>query len=317
MIKISFPNQIKIFKFQFFLESQNKLFLSEFQGASLRGGFGYAFKTTACLEKGKGLCSSCQRQGECVYGYIFETTPAQDSAYLRKLNDIPRPFVIEPPDDSKRFYDEHEVFAFNLILIGRAAEYLPYFIFAFKQLGMMGLGRNRGKYILSKVLDERGKEIFNEHDDVIRHNGYHRRLSDSNEEIKRIRIKFMTPTRIKINKDLVVKPSFNILVKALLHRISALSYFHCGVKLELDYRKLIDLAGTIKQSEMNVRWMDWKRYSTRQKTSMNLGGFTGDAVYEGDLGVFMPLLYMGEKVHVGKNCTFGLGKYEIVEEGKA
>jgi CRISPR/Cas system endoribonuclease Cas6 (RAMP superfamily) len=42
-----------------------------------------------------------------------------------------------------------------------------------------------------------------------------------------------------------------------------------------------------------------------------MGGVVGEAVYEGDLGPFAPLLALGEVLHVGKGTGFGLGRYEI------
>jgi CRISPR/Cas system endoribonuclease Cas6 (RAMP superfamily) len=46
---------------------------------------------------------------------------------------------------------------------------------------------------------------------------------------------------------------------------------------------------------------------------MRMKGFIGEVVYQGDLTKFYPLLKIGEYIHVGKNTTFGLGKYEIVK----
>jgi len=34
----------------------------------------------------------------------------------------------------------------------------------------------------------------------------------------------------------------------------------------------------------------------------------------GDLGDWLPLLRLGEFVHVGKGATFGLGKYELKQD---
>ena len=44
---------------------------------------------------------------------------------------------------------------------------------------------------------------------------------------------------------------------------------------------------------------------------MKLGGFLGRISFKGDLEEFLPVIKAGEYLHVGKACTFGLGKYEI------
>lgn len=45
---------------------------------------------------------------------------------------------------------------------------------------------------------------------------------------------------------------------------------------------------------------------------MALGGLVGEAAYEGDFEPFWPFLVFGQWTHVGKNATFGLGRYAIV-----
>jgi hypothetical protein len=64
----------------------------------------------------------------------------------------------------------------------------------------------------------------------------------------------------------------------------------------------------------DLRWVDWERYSACQDGRMKLGGFVGTATFEGELDVFMPLLRLGEVVHVGKGTAFGLGKYRLMED---
>jgi CRISPR/Cas system endoribonuclease Cas6 (RAMP superfamily) len=61
----------------------------------------------------------------------------------------------------------------------------------------------------------------------------------------------------------------------------------------------------------NIRWRDWERYSARQDTRMKMGGFVGKVNYRGDVGEFLPLLRLGEILHLGKGTGFGLGRYEI------
>jgi len=44
---------------------------------------------------------------------------------------------------------------------------------------------------------------------------------------------------------------------------------------------------------------------------MKLGDFVGDIVFAGNLNEFLPYIKMCEFLNVGKNSTFGLGKYKI------
>jgi hypothetical protein len=60
----------------------------------------------------------------------------------------------------------------------------------------------------------------------------------------------------------------------------------------------------VKFVKDNLRWVDWERYSSRQDTKINLGGLlVGEATYEGDLAEFMPLIRLGELIHVGKGTV--------------
>ena len=93
--------------------------------------------------------------------------------------------------------------------------------------------------------------------------------------------------------------------------MSSLSYFHCGQLWDADFRGIIAAAEAVEATRLAVEWVDWERYSCRQKQRMNLGGFVGEVTYQGDLGPFRPLLALGELVHVGKACVFGNGRYEL------
>jgi len=41
---------------------------------------------------------------------------------------------------------------------------------------------------------------------------------------------------------------------------------------------------------------------------MLMCGMTGKIIYSGDISEFLPLIAFCEKVHLGKQTTFGLGK---------
>ncbi len=130
-------------------------------------------------------------------------------------------------------------------------------------------------------------------------------------------IRFLTPTRLKFENSLASDLEFHILIRNLLRRLSVLSYFHCGKRLDLDFKGLIERAKGVTKVESSLRWVDWERYSARQQSTMLMGGLVGAVTFEGPLAEFLPLLRLGELVHVGKGTVFGLGLYELGRAGPA
>jgi len=63
--------------------------------------------------------------------------------------------------------------------------------------------------------------------------------------------------------------------------------------------------------ESQLTWVDWSRYSNRQHQKMTLGGLMGKIILTGELAPFVPMLYLGQWLHFGKNATFGMGRYQL------
>lgn len=305
-------------KFKIAIGVKDTLLLPEYKGSTFRGGFGNTFRKIVCVNKDN-ECHSCLLRAKCIYSYIFETSPPMDADKLSKYTDIPRPFIIEPPLESKQTYTRDETLKFNLILIGKAIDYLPYFIFTFKELGRIGIGRGRGKYeliSLTAIKENIEQEIYSSTTESIKNIDGRLTMAEVLNETNHYRedeltIEFISPTRLKHNDRYVLVPEFHILIRSLLSRISSLAYFHCDEELNVDYRSLIEDAREVKIKERHTGWFDWERYSSRQDTSMNLGGIIGNITYAGNIAPFLPFLILGKYVHVGKGATFGLGKYEI------
>lgn len=66
---------------------------SRFLEATVRGGFGYVFKSTVCINDDV-ECGNCESKYNCVYQYVFETIPPQNAEKMMKYNHIPHPFVL-------------------------------------------------------------------------------------------------------------------------------------------------------------------------------------------------------------------------------
>ncbi|OQY98065.1 MAG: hypothetical protein B6D35_13185 [Candidatus Brocadia sp. UTAMX2] len=140
----------RLAKFRFTVCARERIRFPAYKGSAFRGGFGYAFKRVVCVIKGK-ACDDCLLKQKCIYSYIFETPPPEDAEILRLYPKVPHPFVIEPPVTEEQSFAPGDTFAFHLILIGHAIDYLPYFIYTFTELGKQGIGQGRGKYDLIQV----------------------------------------------------------------------------------------------------------------------------------------------------------------------
>lgn len=312
-------NHMKIGKFTLRIRALDDLYLPSYKGATFRGGFGLALRQVVCALK-RMECSRCLLRDRCVYVYIFETPPPAGSERLRLYRTVPHPFVIQPPLTEARTIPAGDTVDFGLILVGRAMEYLPYFIYAFMHLGEQGLGKRRGKFCLEEVVSEEPPgmlPIFQAETGAllaplgVPTDTWIQKRVDELRDSPSLRLTFLTPGRVKHADHLVENPDFHHLIRALLRRLSSLSYFHGGRPLELDYRGLIDAAAGVHRHGSTLRWHDWERYSTRQKERMSLGGFVGTVEYEGNIEPFLPLLAWGELLHIGKGVSFGLGRYVL------
>jgi len=317
-------NQFRFAQFTFEMKALDILLLPAYKGSTLRGAFGHMFKKVVCALPNKD-CSTCLLKEKCIYSYVFETPPASDTQVMRKYKAAPHPFIIEPPPEKKRGYKPGDGVSFGLTLIGRAIDYLPYFIYTFDELGKAGLGRGRGRYELKEVRSRTHEPAGNNNSLMYTSEtktlkaftpqtlAFNTEISDcSNPGTELLTLSFLTPTRITYNGSLAVDLEFHVLIRQLLRRLSLLSYFHCGIDIAgWDFKGMIEAAKTINVKEKNLIWHDWERYSNRQETRMKMGGFVGDITFEGNLQPFIPLIKAGEIVHIGKGTGFGLGKFLI------
>ena len=306
----------KLAQFRFYLEATEEIALPEYSGSTIRGGFGISFKNAVCTSRRDKDCPSCMFKEACVYRYIFETPAPIDYTTSRKNEAIPHPFILIPPLHGAKTYNQGDMLTFELVLIGKAINYLPYFVYAFDRLGNHGIGKGRGRFKIAKITDTLSPNEESVYDPITSQFDQNyttitpqKFLTKENKTPQRITFNFITPTRIKYENKYTSNPEFHVLIRTLLRRISSLSYFHTKTELEIDYKKLIEESQKIKTAAKKIKWYVFERYSARQDTKMNLDGFTGQMTFEGDFTQFLPYLKLGEYIHIGKNTSFGLGKY--------
>ena len=236
---------MKFTRHHLILSPVTDLILPPYKGSTLRGGFGHALKRVACMNRGE-ACTGCILRSTCAYSYIFETALFSGVHGKSGGSSLPHPFIIEPPTDGRQFYRTGDELDFNLILVGKAMDYIPHVILAFEELGKIGIGKNRGnyrdngKYKLDKVIStgcDNETIIYDGKSHVINDPG----MMDSDDILdpspdlscNKITLRFLTPTRIKYNGNFIDDLDFAILTRNLLRRLSWLAEIHCDEKWDL------------------------------------------------------------------------------------
>lgn len=326
-------------KYRFTLELQEPARLPEYKGATLRAGFGNLFKQTCCgvnQQDRQTECKACPFKEACAYAYLFNTQLPRRSQYLKSIREIPRPYVIEPPLDFRREIPAGEEFEFNLILIGRAVEFFPYFFVLFNSMGEskernIGLGTRRSKYRIIRVTSV---DVYNEDwnilytprkelrvefvrsDQISLANILRANFNNSNGG--ELHVKLLTPMDIRAESEvdgerksrLVERLEFRYLLRSLLYFTSTLSYFHCQGEplVDQEVKYLLDSAQKVRIAQDNTQ------VRTFPRKNQKIIGFMGDITYQGNFDPFLSFLYLGEWIHTGKGRVIGLGQYRLMSE---
>lgn len=291
------------------------LHLPAYAGSTLRGAWGAALRTASCMTK-QATCDGCPLLATCPYAAIFESRPPQDGApSLQDFSQVPKPYVIEPPELGERDYAPGEVLAFHLVLAGRALEHLPLILWAWVKAFRRGIGRGDGTAELLRVVqvgetDTADTLVFDGPDGSIR--DHTPAVSPAPTFGEAVTLRFHTPLRLQTNGRRASADELTArkLLMALVRRSALICEFHGPGRLDVDFTDLARRADGIA-SRTDLHWQDWTRYSSRQQQKMALGGVVGEWSLSGDLLPFASFLHLGQWLHVGKEATFGLGGYHL------
>ncbi len=292
-------NTFEFFRFRFHFRAAERVHFPKGKSANLvRGAFGTVLRESVT---------------PADYARLFEPGGVAAGSGPSGLKDWPRPFVFRvahldgltiPPDGSF-FLDVH---VFDL-----RSPVLPQFRAAFAQLALRGIGPGRGRteleYVEQLDLQEQGTAV-----DAIPAPPSALCLDPEPAPVGRVRIAFLTPTELKSDGARVERPVFPILFARLRDRVSTLRALYGSGPLEVDFFGLGLRAGSVRLNWCNLVRERAIRKSGRTGQVHPLGGFTGEAEYEGDLAEFVPWLRVARWVGVGRQTVWGKGDLRIVPE---
>lgn len=282
----------------------------------LRGALGTTLRRLACLPECPGA-SACGRRAECPYARMFEPRAMEPGP--SSLAHWPRPFVFRSSHLDGRRVGAGERFHFDMNLFEWNASAIELLAASFRRLRRDGLGPGRRRVDLSSV------ERLNERDepDALLCPGDGMRapqalvvdLSPIGERISCVRVRFVTPTELKRGDGIAARPEFAVLAARVRDRISSLRELYGPGPLEMDFRAFGERAALVKMTRCDTAAVDSRRRSSRTGQVHPIGGFVGEAEYEGELGEFLPFLRAAKWTGVGRQTAWGKGEIAVESLG--
>ena len=265
-------------------------------------------------------CEGCPLEASCVYTTLFDTRSVPNEGLFAGTGRVPHPFALVPQMDCTSLAPGDR-FLLGLTLAGRTAGWASVVLRAFAEAGERGIGPGRGRLALAEV---RG------HDDTLLWcPGETLRSPGATVPLvpplpRRARLMTKTPLRLKRGGRIVRPDEFALpdLITAVARRVSELSERYGDGPLQQDFRALREAARDVPLTCRDLVWREYRRYSTRQRQWLSMGGMVGSAELDFAVAtdaakVLWPFLIVGARIGAGAAVTMGFGAYDVMAAEEA
>lgn len=280
--------------------------------AALRGGMGEMLLRQNCVMDQN--CGSCRFQRCCVVRHTFYSHMEKRPPYVTGAESVG--YLIECTDPRTKFR-RGSCFEFSLILFGDSIAFFNIYLQAFCQLGMVGLGKQKSRFQIRTVCSTRGEPVVSGNEvnmGAYRIGAVSDYISDRKQILRKgggsWMVKFLTPLNMKYQQEVMRQFYGEALVKGAARRLQMLNYY-TGTEAEIP--EFSEYPEIIRQSVHTARV---ERYSATQDSHMTLRGIMGTAVFAEIPEDCLDYLIAGELIHIGKNTSFGFGKYVLRRENR-
>ncbi len=262
--------------------------------SAMRGIFGRILKGSFCIQKNI-ECSECSMQN-CLYRQIFEPDPQGFENF--------KPYIIRHLASMPGRIDVEYVFFGN---ITKYAGSILHCILQMQDFPLLIKGHKYPIRIL-KILDSKKNPLYSEGEDRVSQ-PYIMSASFRPVTMDVLSIHFITPLRMKHDSKLMRNFSWEAFFRGLYYRVSYIDRVYNNSRIALPA-----IWQDTPMLEHDFSWQEMYRRSFRQRQSMSLGGLIGSLKIHNPTPDTAALLRLGSIMQVGKQCTFGLGKYKIFKE---
>lgn len=256
-------------------------------------------------------CESCDFREECIVQRTMYTHFKEKPAYVTTGESVG--YVLEC-ENYQEYFHKGEPLEFSIILFGKNIVYFSQYVQAIYALGREGLGKYHSRFQLYSVKNSDFEHILEKNQ--IYMEKYKIEYLDSYVEQQLqvreqpfVRMVFSTPLTLKYRGEFLHEFRMDAILAGIRRRIYMLDCFE-EIQDEKWMRWELPCMDIVKQ-EVSLVHID--RYSSRRDSKMTLRGLSGSIDLGEVPGEARALLIAGELIHVGKNTSFGFGRYQIME----
>lgn len=301
---------IPYIKLHFYTELMADTVMPETKVAALRGGMGEMLLRQNCIADKN--CHKCHFYESCIVQHTFYSVMEKKPAYV--TGDESVGYLIECMDRRTK-YKKGSRFEFFLTLFGESIVFFNSYLQAFHQLGMAGIGKHHSRFRICEIRNTEGELlVLGSQVDMSRYVIH--TISDyilyRKETLLNMNGKwtltFQTPLSMKHRRYFMQEFYSEALVKGAARRIQMLNYYTGTESIFPEFAEYPEI------DEQRVRKEAVRRYSGTHNSHITLHGISGNVVFQNMPEECLDYLIAGELTHMGRNTSFGFGKYVLRRE---
>lgn len=301
---------IRYVKLQFKVRFLEDCKLYMHKASAIRGGIGEMLLRANCVRKRD--CEKCDFSRECIVQKIMYSQFENRPEFMSNGDSVG--YVVECENYQEEFYIGDEL-VFRLLLFGNNIVYFNQYMQALYALGQNGLGKDMAKFEIVEVKNSRGKSILKDNHIYMQFyeiENLKEYIKSRREQIQKRgmqgKICFRTPLTQKYQGNFLKEFEMPAIVKSIQRRVYILNSYE-GHDVEEWYKREYPSPNIYSQTQKSI---SVRRYSNRKDTAMYLKGIVGQIQLAEIPEEVLDLLLAGELLHIGKNTSFGFGKYVLM-----
>lgn len=291
--------------------------LPRWPASLLRGTVGRSLRGMVCVLRSRKTCHDCPLVHNCVYPFLYEH--AEHYTESSAGHAPAQPYILATGLKQQTRITEGDIISFSLTLLGKSHTFFPHLVCAIRDATRNGIGRNRetvGRFTVESLMVQ-GNNIYNADEQSLQIVPSPELITlpllpEANDSpFEEYLIELETPLRVKNENRLQGHLTEEQLFRIVFRRIATVWGQFGTTAPHFAWNDLLNLMSHVDLHPLEEQWLELDRFSSRQGNAMKFGGIRGKYLLRGKVRPLLPYLRIAERIHIGKQTTFGLGKIRL------